>query len=103
VHSQVNQADSALTLPSAEILKLRYGLEERLTLVPALIFGLQHVLVVFAAMIAAPLVIGQILDLPPEIRSGMMSGVMLGSGIGTIISAIGLAWVGARLRVAPED
>ncbi len=76
---------------------LRYGLEDKPGPVPAVLFGLQHVLVMFTAMIAAPLVIGQLLNLSPELRTTMVTGVMLGCGIGTIVSAIGIFWVGARL------
>src|ERR1700692_4038398 len=79
------------------ILNLRYGLEDKPGPVPAVLFGLQHVLVMFTAMIAAPLVIGQLLNLTPELRATMVTGVMLGCGIGTIISALGLFFVGARL------
>lgn len=79
------------------ILNLRYGLEDKPGPVPAVLFGLQHVLVMFTAMIAAPLVIGQLLNLSPELRTTMVTGVMLGCGIGTIVSAIGIFWVGARL------
>src|ERR1700722_335177 len=79
------------------ILALRYGLEDKPGLVPSVLFGLQHVLVMFTAMIAAPLVIGQLLNLSPELRTTMITGVMLGCGIGTIISALGVFWVGARL------
>src|SRR3984957_3252388 len=79
------------------ILALRYGLEDKPGLVPSVLFGLQHVLVMFTAMIAAPLVIGQLLNLTPELRTTMVTGVMLGCGIGTIISALGLFFVGARL------
>jgi uracil-xanthine permease len=61
------------------------------------LFGLQHVLVMFTAMIASPLVIGQLLNLSPELRATMVTGVMLGCGIGTVISALGLGFVGARL------
>ncbi len=79
------------------ILNLRYGLEDKPGPVPAVLFGLQHVLVMFTAMIAAPLVIGQLLNLSPELRTTMVTGVMLGCGVGTIVSAIGIFWVGARL------
>jgi uracil-xanthine permease len=80
-----------------DILNLRYGLEDKPGAVPTVLFGLQHVLVMFTAMIAAPLVIGQLLNLTPELRTTMITGVMLGCGIGTIISALGVFWVGARL------
>jgi hypothetical protein len=56
------------------ILNLRYGLEDKPGPVPAVLFGLQHVLVMFTAMIAAPLVIGQLLNLSPELRTTMVTG-----------------------------
>jgi uracil-xanthine permease len=79
------------------ILALRYGLEDRPGLLPSVLFGLQHVLVMFTAMIASPLVIGQLLNLSPELRTTMVTGVMIGCGVGTIISALGFFWIGARL------
>ena len=79
------------------ILDLRYGLEDKPGPIATVLFGLQHVLVMFTAMIASPLVIGQLLNLSPELRTTMIDGVMLGCGIGTIISTLGLFWVGSRL------
>lgn len=79
------------------ILALRYGLEDKAPPLAAVLFALQHILVMFTAMIAAPLVIGQLLNLTPELRATMVAGVMLGCGIGTIISALGFGFIGARL------
>ena len=79
------------------LLELRYALEDKPGPFPTLLFGLQHVLVMFTAMIASPLIIGQLLNLSPDLRSTMVTGVMLGCGVGTIISALGLGFVGARL------
>ena len=76
---------------------LRYGLEDKPSPIAAILFGAQHVLIMFSAMVASPLVIGQLLDLPAELRAALISGVMLGCGIGTLISSLGVGWVGARL------
>jgi xanthine permease len=98
-----NEADTGAALAREDaragvtMLELRYGLEDRPGAVPSFLFGLQHVLVMFTAMIASPLVIGQLLNLSPELRATMVTGVMLGCGIGTIISALGIGFVGARL------
>ncbi len=81
---------------SADI-ELLYGLEEKPSPVAAILFGAQHVLIMFSAMIASPLVIGQLLNLPAELRAALITGVMLGCGIGTLISSLGIGWVGARL------
>lgn len=99
--STAREAGSALATEGVRagvtMLELRYGLEDKPGPVPAFLFGLQHVLVMFTAMIASPLVIGQLLNLSPELRATMVTGVMLGCGIGTVISALGLGFVGARL------
>jgi len=76
---------------------LRYGLEDKPAPIEAILYGAQHVLIMFSAMVASPLVIGQLLNLPPELRAALITGVMLGCGIGTLISTLGVGWVGARL------
>jgi uracil-xanthine permease len=78
-------------------LALRYGLEDKPPAGRAVLYGLQHVLIMFSAMVASPLVIGQLLGLSGELRSAMITGVMLGCGVGTLISALGMGWIGARL------
>jgi uric acid transporter len=79
------------------VLSLRYGLEDRPPPITSFLFGLQHVLIMFTAMIASPLVIGDLLNLSPDLRGSMMTGVMLGCGVGTLISALGFFWIGGRL------
>jgi len=76
---------------------LRYRLEDRPPPIKSFLFGLQHVLIMFTAMIASPLVIGGMLNLSPDLRGSMMTGVMLGCGVGTLISALGFFWIGGRL------
>jgi uracil-xanthine permease len=80
-----------------EMLTLRYRLEDRLPPLPAVFYGLQHVLIMFAAMVASPLVIGQLLDLSAELRATLVTAVILGCGLGTVISALGVSFIGARL------
>ncbi|MBO0753974.1 MAG: purine/pyrimidine permease, partial [Bradyrhizobiaceae bacterium] len=79
------------------MLGLRYGLEDRLPVLPAAFYGLQHVLIMFTAMITSPLVIGQALNLPADLKATLISGVILGCGLGTLISALGVSFIGARL------
>jgi uric acid transporter len=86
-----------LTQLSEAGLKIRYGLEDKPSIAPATLFALQHVLIMFSAMIASPLIIGQLLGLSPELRGTLITGVMFGCGIGTMISALGVSWIGARL------
>jgi uric acid transporter len=77
--------------------KMRYGVEDKPSAGPATLYALQHVLIMFSAMIASPLIISQLLGLSPDLRGTLITGVMLGCGVGTVISALGVGWVGARL------
>ena len=70
---------------AADSLVLRYGLDDKPPAGMALLYGLQHLLIMFSAMVASPLVIGQLLGLSPELRSAIITGVMLGCGVGTLI------------------
>src|SRR6202158_5173990 len=79
------------------VLSLRYKLEDKPPPIASFLFGLQHVLIMFTAMIASPLVIGGMLNLSPDLRGSMMTGVMLGCGVGTLVSALGLFWIGGRI------
>src|SRR5881398_1351533 len=51
----------------------------------------------FTAVIGPPLVIGRVLNLPVESSARMISGTMLGCGIGTCVAALGFGFIGARL------
>ena len=97
-HSKVGNALAEESgVGAADGLALRYGLEDKPPAGRAVLYGLQHVLIMFSAMVASPLVIGQLLGLSGDLRSAMITGVMLGCGVGTLISALGVGWIGARL------
>lgn len=80
-----------------DALSLQYRLDDVPPVVALVLFGAQHVLIMFSAMVASPLVIGQLLGLSPELRVALITAVMLGCGIGTLVSALGVGWIGARL------
>ncbi|MBZ5762221.1 purine/pyrimidine permease [Rhizobium sp. VS19-DR104.2] len=80
-----------------EIANIRFGVDARLPALPMLTYAVQHVLIMFTAMITPPLLIGQLLDLPDGLRLQMLAGVMLGCGLGTLVSTLGLFGIGARL------
>ena len=61
------------------------------------LFGIQHVLVMFTAMVGGPLIVSRLLNLPDETRIAMVSGTMIGCGIATMISALGLGFIGLAL------
>ena len=51
--------------------------------------GIQHVLVMFTAMVGGPLIVARLLNLSSEVRIEMVTGTMIGCGIATMISALG--------------
>ncbi len=63
------------------------------------LFGIQHVLVMFTAMVGGPLIVGRLLNLPEGTRIAMVSGTMIGCGIATMISALGMGFIGPRLPI----
>src|SRR3989304_4616609 len=63
------------------------------------LFGIQHVLVMFTAMVGGPLIVGRLLTLPEGTRIAMVSGTMIGCGVATMISALGLGFIGPRLPI----
>ncbi|MBN9603971.1 MAG: purine/pyrimidine permease [Afipia felis] len=77
--------------------KLDFGVDDRPPFPQSLAYALQHVLIMFPSMMVSPIVIGQLLDLSPELRSSLLAAVMFGCGMGTLISSLGVFWVGSRL------
>src|SRR5262249_41078742 len=63
------------------------------------LFGIQHVLVMFTAMVGGPLIVARLLNLAPETRIDMVTGTMIGCGLATIVSALGVGFVGPRLPI----
>jgi uracil-xanthine permease len=76
---------------------LIYGIEDRLGGFRTSVLGLQHVLVMFTAMVGSPLAVARALELGPRQTGAMVAGCMLGCGVGTVLSAFGVGPVGGRL------
>lgn len=79
--------------------KLDFELNDYPGPVKTALFGIQHVLVMFTAMVGGPLIVGRLLNLPEETRVLMVSGTMIGCGIATMISSLGLGFIGPRLPI----
>ncbi len=63
------------------------------------LFGIQHVMVMFTAMVGGPLIVSRLLDLPADTRVELITGTMIGCGVGTMISALGVGFLGPRLPI----
>jgi NCS2 family nucleobase:cation symporter-2 len=61
--------------------------------------GFQHVLVMYAAAIAVPLIIGGALKLPKEQIASLISADLFVSGLITMIQTMGMRWFGIRLPI----
>ena len=79
--------------------KLDYELNDYPGAVKTALFGIQHVLVMFTAMVGGPLIVGRILNLSDDTRILMVSGTMIGCGIATMISSLGFGFIGPRLPI----
>jgi uric acid transporter len=79
--------------------KLDFELNDYPGFVKTSLFGIQHVLVMFTAMVGGPLIVGRILNLPEGTRIAMVSGTMIGCGVATMISALGVGFIGPRLPI----
>lgn len=76
---------------------LLYQLEDKPPLALWILFGLQHVVVAFAALIGVPLALAGAVGLPTEQTSVLVGGVMLAGGILCLIQSLGVGPVGGRL------
>ncbi|HTQ76913.1 MAG TPA: solute carrier family 23 protein [Burkholderiales bacterium] len=79
--------------------KLEFELDDYPGPVKTTLFGIQHVLVMFTAMVGGPLIVGRLLNLPEGTRIAMVSGTMIGCGIATMISSLGVSFIGPRLPI----
>jgi xanthine permease len=63
------------------------------------VLGFQHVLVMYAAAIAVPLIIGGALNLPKDQIAHLISADLFVSGLVTIVQTVGVRWFGVRLPI----
>jgi uracil-xanthine permease len=81
------------------LVQLDYSIDEFPGLLKSILFGMQHVLVMFTAMVGAPLIVARLLNLSPEQSVTIVVASMLACGVGTIISAMGISFIGPRLPI----
>src|SRR5437660_11141399 len=88
-----------IAAPERGFTQLEYQLNHGPGPTKAALFGLQHVLVMVTAMVGGPLIVARLLNLSPAVRIEMVTGTMIGCGIATMISALGLGFIGPRLPI----
>jgi xanthine permease len=79
--------------------QLDYKIDDYPGPLKAFLFGMQHVLVMFTAMVGAPLIVARLLALPAQQSVTMVTASMLACGLGTLISSLGMGFIGPRLPI----
>lgn len=74
-----------------------HPVDEVLPLGQLFVYGLQHVLVMYAGAVAVPLILGSALNLPHEYIVSLINADLFTCGIATIIQAVGFWKFGCRL------
>lgn len=80
--------------------QIQDSVDERLPMGRSFLFGLQHVLVMYAGAVTVPLILGSALSLSQEDIAVLINADLLCCGIISIIQALGAGrWIGIRLPV----
>ena len=66
---------------------------------PMVAYGLQHVLSMYAGVVAVPLIIGTALELDPQQITYLISAGLFISGLATLLQTLGVWKIGARLPI----
>lgn len=74
-----------------------HPVDERLPLGTLLVYGLQHVMTMYAGLVAVPLIVGRALGLPFADVSYLLAATLLVAGLATLLQTVGVWRVGARL------
>ena len=61
------------------------------------LYGLQHVMSMYAGVVAVPLIVGTALELPFADLSYLLAAALLVSGLATLLQTLGVWKLGARL------
>jgi uric acid transporter len=74
-----------------------HPVDERMPVGQLLLYGLQHVMSMYAGVIAVPLIIGTAFGLPFSELAYLLTAALLVSGLATILQTVGIWRIGARL------
>ena len=75
----------------------RHPVDEMLPPGPLLLYGLQHVMSMYAGVVAVPLIVGSALGLPFADLAYLLTAALLVSGLATLLQTLGIWRIGARL------
>ncbi len=66
---------------------------------PMFVYGLQHVMSMYAGVVAVPLIVGSAMKLEFSDLSYMLAATLLISGLATLLQTLGVPWIGAKLPI----
>ena len=76
-----------------------HPVDQRLPLVQTLILGFQHVLVMYAACIIVPLILGAALQLPKDQLTLIINADLFAAGLATLVQCAGTRFFGIQLPI----
>jgi xanthine/uracil permease len=71
--------------------------DERVPIGKALIYGLQHILAMYAGVVSPPIIIASAAGLDTRATALLVTAALFVSGLGTLLQSLGLPYVGSRL------
>lgn len=77
----------------------KHPVDEVLKPAPMLLYGLQHVMSMYAGVVAVPFIVGSALKLPFSDLSYLLAATLLVSGLATLLQTLGVKWIGAKLPI----
>ena len=77
----------------------KHPVDEVLKPAPMLLFGLQHVMSMYAGVVAVPFIVGSALKLSFADLSYLLAATLLVSGLATLLQTLGVTWIGAKLPI----
>ena len=86
-----------MTPVSTETTPERHPVDQTLPVGQLLLYGLQHVMSMYAGVVAVPLIVGTALGLPFPDLAYLLTAALLVSGLATLLQTLGVWRIGARL------
>ena len=76
-----------------------HPVDEVLKPAPMFVYGLQHVMSMYAGVVAVPLIVGSAMKLAFSDLSYLLAATLLISGLATLLQTLGVPWIGAKLPI----
>ena len=71
--------------------------DEKVAVGTAFLYGLQHILAMYAGVVSPPIIIGSAAGLTAAAPALLVTAALFVSGLGTLLQSLGVPWVGSQL------